>query len=102
MIFFFFLKDDGDVGDDNDDDDKYIPPEKGLRSPSSATEAASTGRSNAEEFSFGRMKIKDDFVSLLCFMKQFWVVLWCQKVQYYRKNSYHINRSLRTFLSELS
>ncbi|KAL9826087.1 general transcription factor II-I isoform 5-T6 [Geothlypis trichas] len=44
--------DDGDVGDDNDDDDKYIPPEKGLRSPSSATDAASTGRSNAEEFSF--------------------------------------------------
>ncbi|XP_059342855.1 general transcription factor II-I isoform X7 [Ammospiza nelsoni] len=46
----FGNEDDGDVGDDNDDE--YMPPEESLRSPSSATEGASTGRRNAEEFSF--------------------------------------------------
>ncbi|XP_054143006.1 general transcription factor II-I isoform X10 [Melozone crissalis] len=40
--------DDGDVGDD----DEYVPPEESLRSPTSATEGANTGRRNAEEFSF--------------------------------------------------
>ncbi|XP_077044672.1 general transcription factor II-I isoform X1 [Agelaius phoeniceus] len=48
----FSNEDDVDVGDDNDDDDEYMPPEESLRSPSSAPEAANTGRRNAEEFSF--------------------------------------------------
>ncbi|XP_030818306.1 general transcription factor II-I isoform X3 [Camarhynchus parvulus] len=48
----FSSADDVDVGDDNDDDDEYMPPEESLRSPSSVTEAANTGRRNAEEFSF--------------------------------------------------
>ncbi|XP_030916229.1 general transcription factor II-I [Geospiza fortis] len=48
----FSSADDVDIGDDNDDDDEYMPPEESLRSPSSATEAANTGRRNAEEFSF--------------------------------------------------
>ncbi|XP_064585135.1 general transcription factor II-I isoform X2 [Zonotrichia leucophrys gambelii] len=48
----FGNEDDGDVGDDNDDDDEYMPPEESLRSSSSATEGASTGRRNAKEFSF--------------------------------------------------
>ncbi|XP_064250409.1 general transcription factor II-I isoform X2 [Passer domesticus] len=43
--------DDVDVGDDNDDDE-YLPAEGSLRSPSSAAEAACTGRRNEEEFNF--------------------------------------------------
>ncbi|XP_050837705.1 general transcription factor II-I isoform X5 [Serinus canaria] len=48
----FSNEDDVDVGDDNEDDDEYMPPQGSLRSPSSAPEAASIGRRNAEEFSF--------------------------------------------------
>ncbi|XP_041340850.1 general transcription factor II-I [Pyrgilauda ruficollis] len=48
----FSNEDDVDVGDDNDGDDDYLPSEGILRSPSSAAEAASTGRRNAEEFNF--------------------------------------------------
>uniref|UniRef100_A0A8C9N250 General transcription factor II-I n=1 Tax=Serinus canaria TaxID=9135 RepID=A0A8C9N250_SERCA len=48
----FSNEDDVDVGDDNEDDDEYMPPQGSLRSPSSAPEAASIGRRNADEFSF--------------------------------------------------
>lgn len=58
-----------------EDDDDYVPREKRQRSPKSANDLGSSGRSTGIKFNFGKMKIQDDFVSLLCFMKSFWVIL---------------------------
>lgn len=63
-FFFFFLK--------ADDDDDNLPPDMRLNSTESDIEAANKGRIKAEEFSSGKMKIKDDFISQVCFIRRFW------------------------------
>lgn len=71
VCFFLFLKDDDDVD--------YLPPEKRQKS-SESNKASSIGSRTAEEFTFGKMKIKYDFIYLYFFMKRFWIILCCKNI----------------------
>lgn len=53
------------------DDEDYMPPNKRPKNTESANEAANTGRRKVREFNFGKIKIKGDFFSLLCFLKRY-------------------------------